>query len=149
MISTGFACALVSADIGVLLVGHEVVSRGWEGAESLQAIGVSGEERDHGHMYPRNSTGRTYGAVCLNCAVIGSAMEKRAVAEKTEAIGLDMESAALAVEANRTHTPFIIIRTASISLTKIFRLTSISFSGPLGGLKGSRVFWLPHRASWG
>ncbi|MFO0778137.1 MAG: hypothetical protein U0223_11110 [Nitrospira sp.] len=137
MISTGFACALVSADIGVLLVGREVVSSGWEGAVSLQAIDVSGEERDRmvtciHAIVPAAHMGR----FVSTAHVIGSAMEKRAVAEKTEAIGLDMESAALAIEANRARTPFIIIRTASDLLDEDLPLDFNLFLRPTGWLKG-------------
>ncbi|HMS84102.1 MAG TPA: hypothetical protein PKD12_10665 [Nitrospira sp.] len=137
MISTGFACALVAGDIGMLLVGQEVVYSDSGGAEPLPAIDVPGEERDRiveciqamvlpSHMGRFVSTNQ----------VIGRAQGKRAFAEKTEAIGLDMESSALAAEANRAHTPFIIIRTVSDLLDEDLPLDFNLFLRPTGWLKG-------------
>lgn len=137
IISTGFACALVAVDIGVLLVGHEVVSSRGEGTNPLPSIEVSGEERDRiaNYVQATVSAGRI-GRFVSTDHVIGSAREKRVVAEKTQAIGLDMESAALAMEANRAHIPFIIIRTVSDLLDEDLPLDFNLFLRPTGWLKG-------------
>src|SRR5690242_14962832 len=47
MVSTGFACALVAADIGALLVGREVVYKTGSSGELSQVTAVPGDERDH------------------------------------------------------------------------------------------------------
>ena len=137
MISTGFACALVAGDIGMLLVGHEVVHSDSGGAEPLPAIDVPGEERDRmvTCIQAMRSPGRV-GRFVSTDRVVGRGQEKRAIAEKTRAIGLDMESSALAVEANRTRTPFIIIRTVSDLLDEDLPLDFNLFLRPTGWLKG-------------
>jgi adenosylhomocysteine nucleosidase len=137
IISTGFAGALVTVDVGVLLVGHEVVYSPGPGMAPLPPIAVPGEERDRivtciQAMVSSEHMGRF---VSTN-HVIGSAQEKRAFADKTQAIGLDMESAALAAEANRTHTPFIIVRTVSDLLDEDLPLDFNLFLRPTGWLKG-------------
>jgi adenosylhomocysteine nucleosidase len=137
IISTGFASALIAVRIGGLLVGYEVVYSGREGTESILPIDVPGEERDRTvkciqAIVPAVQMGR----FVSTDHVIGSASEKRAFADKTQAIGLDMESAALAVEANRGHTPFIIIRTVSDLLDEDLPLDFNLFLRPTGWLKG-------------
>jgi len=137
LISTGFACALIAVGIGALLVGHEVVYSAGTEAELLPPIDVPGEERDRLVTYIHSivSPGHMGRFVSTDC-VIGSAWEKRAFAEKTQAIGLDMESAALAVEANRAQTPFIIVRTVSDLLDEDLPLDFNLFLRPTGWLKG-------------
>ena len=137
MISTGFACALVAADIGVLLVGCEVAYSGGEGTEPSAPIEVPGEERDRlmafvGAMVSPERMGR----FASTDHVVGSARAKRAFAEKTKAIGLDMESAALAAEAHRAHVPFVIVRTVSDLLHEDLPLDFNLFLRPTGWLKG-------------
>ena len=137
LISTGFACALIAAGIGVLLVGHEVMHSGGKGTELLPSIDVPGKERDRlvGYIQSMVPPGHM-GRFVSTDSVIGSAREKRAFAEKTQAIGLDMESAALAMEANRAHTPFLIIRTVSDLLDEDLPLDFNLFLRPTGWLKG-------------
>jgi len=45
-VSTGFACALIKAEIGALLVGRDVVFVGAQGSEKSHAIDVPGVERE-------------------------------------------------------------------------------------------------------
>ena len=137
MISTGFACALVAVDIGVLLVGHEVVYCGAEGTEPLPPIVGPGEERDRliKFVQAMGAPGQL-GRFVSTDQIIGTAREKRAFAEKAQAIGLDMESAALAAEANRAHVPFIVIRSVSDLLDEDLPLDFNLFLRPTGWLKG-------------
>lgn len=137
IISTGFACALIAAGIGALLVGHEVVSSGREGPASVSPIDAPGEARDRLVRYIQAIVPAVpMGRFVSSDHVIGSAQEKRAIAAKTQAIGLDMESEALAVEAHRAHTPFIIIRTVSDLLDEDLPLDFNLFLRPTGWLKG-------------
>lgn len=137
MISTGFVCALVATSIGALLVGREVVQRRAQGEESSQAIDVPGEERDVilsfvDPLAPPERIGRF---VSTN-RIIGRALEKEQFAQSTPAIGLDMESSALAVEAQRAQVPFVIIRTVSDLLDEDLPLDFNLFLRPTGWLKG-------------
>jgi adenosylhomocysteine nucleosidase len=68
--------------------------------------------------------------------IVGSASEKRRFARATDAIGLDMESAALAVEAQRAQVPFVIVRTVSDLLDEDLPLDFNLFLRPTGWLQG-------------
>ncbi len=110
-VSSGFACALVPAQPGDLLIGS-AVSEGdepgaWEEplrcAPHLVSLATAATAGMPAHVGGFVSTRR----------VLCRADEKRRVAERTHAIGVDMESAALAMAAAERRVPFIIIRAAS------------------------------------
>ncbi|NJN70572.1 MAG: hypothetical protein HC801_10045 [Nitrospira sp.] len=137
MVSTGFTCALVDADIGAVLVGLEVVQRTGLCIEPLQPLAIPGNERNLALMFieamvPSEHIGR----FVSTDRVVGSAREKREFAQSTEAIGLDMESSALAVEAQRAQVPFLIIRSVSDLLDEDLPLDFNLFLRPTGWLKG-------------
>lgn len=136
-VSTGFACALIKAEIGALLVGRDVVLVGAQGSEQSRAIDVPGVEREavlalaDGAVHP-NHVGRFVSAD----RIIGSALEKGRLARTTGAIGLDMESMALAIEAQRAQVPFVIVRAVSDLLDEDLPLDFNHFLRPTGWLKG-------------
>lgn len=137
MVSTGFACALVAADIGALLVGHEVVHRGGHSDEPSKILDVPGDERDLvmtwiETLVPIEHIGR----FVSTDRVIGSVSEKRRYAMTTQAIGLDMESSALAAQAQRAQVPFVIIRCVSDLLDEDLPLDFNHFLRPTGWLTG-------------
>jgi adenosylhomocysteine nucleosidase len=137
MVSTGFACALVAADIGALLIGHEVVQRGESDEQSAEAIAVLGIERDlilafvDGMVRPEH-----IGRFVSTDRIIGSASEKMQFAQSAHAIGLDMESSALAAEAHQAQVPFVIIRAVSDLVDEDLPLDFNLFLRPAGWLKG-------------
>lgn len=137
VISTGFACALIAADIGALLVGREVVYRGACSEVSSQTIEAPGDEGNLtlalvDTMVPSAHIGR----FVSTDRVIASAREKRRFALSTQAIGLDMESSALATQARRAQVPFVIIRSVSDLLDEDLPLDFNLFLRPTGWLKG-------------
>ncbi len=137
MVSTGFACALIAADIGTLLVGREVVHRGVHGDESTEVLNVPGDERDLvmtlvETLVPSEHIGR----FVSTDRIIGTALEKRRFALSSQAIGLDMESSALAAQAQRARVPFVIIRSVSDLLDEDLPLDFNPFLRPTGWLKG-------------
>ena len=137
MVSTGFACALIAVDIGTLLVGCEVIHQGAHSDESTEVHEVSGDERDLvmalvETLVPPEHIGR----FVSTDRIIGSAQEKRRVALGTRAIGLDMESSALAAQAQRARVPFVIIRSVSDLLDEDLPLDFNLFLRPTGWLKG-------------
>jgi len=150
MVSTGFACALIDVDIGALLVGLEVVRRTGQCVVPVQPLVMPGNERNRAltcieAMVPPEHIGR----FVSTDRVIGSALEKREFAKSTEAIGLDMESSALAVEAQRAQVPFLIIRSVSDLLDEDLPLDFNLFLRPTGWLKGiGTVLAAPSRL-WG
>ena len=137
MVSTGFACALIAADIGSLLVGREVIHGGEHSDEPSEVLDVPGLEKDLVVSFVKTLVPPEHiGRFVSTDRVIGSAREKRRFALNAQAIGLDMESSALAAEAQRAHVPFVIIRTASDLLHEDLPLDFNLFLRPTGWLKG-------------
>jgi adenosylhomocysteine nucleosidase len=136
-VSTGFACALIAVDVGALLAGYGVVHARGLGAEVPQAVAVPGDEREAvmGLVKADESSGHIGCFVSTDC-VVTTASEKRRFAKIADAIGLDMESAALAAEAQRAQVPFIIVRAASDLLDEDLPLDFNLFLRPTGWLKG-------------
>lgn len=137
MVSTGFTCALIAADIGTLLAGCEVAHRGADSDESREVFDIPGDERDlvmalvETRVLPEH-----IGRFVSTDRIIGSASEKRRFALSTQAIGLDMESSALAAQARRARVPFVIIRSVSDLLDEDLPLDFNLFLRPTGWLKG-------------
>jgi adenosylhomocysteine nucleosidase len=141
-VSAGFACALIRVDIGALLVGRDVVRAGGSGSDVSPAVEVAGDERDAvielvGATEPSGHVGRFVSTDRVVC----SASEKRRFASATGAIGLDMESVALAVQAQRAQVPFVIVRTASDPLDEDLPLDFNLFLRPTGWMKGVAALW--------
>jgi len=136
-VSTGFACALIAVDVGALLAGYDVVHARGLGAEVSSAVAVPGDEREAvmGLVQEEAPSGHI-GCFVSTDRVITSAAEKQRFAKVADAIGLDMESAALAVEAQRAQVPFVIVRTASDLLDEDLPLDFNLFLRPTGWLKG-------------
>lgn len=133
-VSTGFACALIAAEVGALLVGCDVV---FAGARASEPIDVPGSERDAVLALIAGSAHSAHvGRFVSADRIVGSASEKRQFAGSTGAIGLDMESAALASEARRAHVPFVIVRAASDLLDEDLPLDFNLFLRPTGWVKG-------------
>jgi len=136
-VSTGFACALIKAEIGSLLIGRDVVLAGTQGSENERAIEVPGLEREAvlalvDGVVPPNHVGR----FASTDRIIGSASEKESLARTTGAIGLDMESSALAVAAQRTRVPFVIVRAVSDLLDEDLPLDFNHFLRPTDWVRG-------------
>ncbi|MCP9451997.1 MAG: hypothetical protein NNA23_04865 [Nitrospira sp.] len=140
-VSTGFACALVPAEVGMLLLGREVLVDEEEKGEGQDlALEVPGDERETIiRLALRGRCAARLGRFVSAGRVVGSAMEKRRIADRTGAIGLDMESAALAEEAKRAKVPFVIVRTVSDLLDEDLPLDFNLFLRPSGWLKGTAL----------
>jgi adenosylhomocysteine nucleosidase len=137
MVSTGFACALIAADIGALLIGREVEYRDEHSEEPSAVFDVPGKERDLVATFVETLVPPEHiGRFVSTDRVIGSAREKQKFALRTQAIGLDMESSALAAQAQRARVPFVIIRSVSDLLDEDLPLDFNLFLRPTGWLKG-------------
>lgn len=137
VLSTGFACALVHAEIGELLVGRDVMLLGANGAMQSAWIDVSGAERDAFLALASGRVRRDHiGRFVSVDQIVGRATEKKEYARATGAIGLDMESAALAIESRKAQVPFVILRTVSDLLEEDLPLDFNLFLRPTGWLKG-------------
>lgn len=139
VLSTGFVGALTPAGIGDLIIGTEVFSafhdERWirrEGSTSCsqeQYLRILSVARDAG--IPVKS-----GRIVSTSRIVWQADEKRAIRDLTDAVGLDMESAALAAVAHEKGIPMAIVRTVSDLLTEDLPLDFNLFLRPTGWLKG-------------
>jgi adenosylhomocysteine nucleosidase len=138
VVSAGLACALVPARIGDLLVGTDVrmeaddheasghVRRAC--APAIVAAAVRAAERAG---LPVKS-----GAFVTAPRILWHAAEKRAMAEMTAAVGLDMESAALAEAAGEQRVPFAIVRSVSDLVDETLPVDFNLFLNPADWLRG-------------
>ncbi|HET6673879.1 MAG TPA: hypothetical protein VFG71_01000 [Nitrospiraceae bacterium] len=136
IISTGFACALNEARVGDVLIGTDIFCEGSAGydrahscdseltAEAIQAAKESGVE---------SAAGRFISVANVLC----HSRQKQAIARSSGAIGLDMESVALAVAARDADVPFAVIRTVSDRRDEDLPLDFNLFLRPTGWIAGA------------
>jgi adenosylhomocysteine nucleosidase len=136
-VSTGFACALVPATIGTLLMSREVNLIPVDGSTPSPPLRSSGgsEEEFVAFMTERRPAVQTGRFVSVDQIVV-RAQEKQRYARITGAVGLDMESAALAMVSQQAHVPFLILRTVSDLLHEDLPLDFNLFLRPAGWAEG-------------
>ncbi|MCP9439792.1 MAG: hypothetical protein NNA20_04290 [Nitrospira sp.] len=136
-VSTGFACALVPTEIGMLLLGREVIVMEKGDARKLPVMETP---EDEGETMIRlaqvSGQASLVGPFVSTDRIVGSAADKRRFARLTGAVGLDMESAALAEEARHARVSFVIVRTVSDLLDEDLSLDFNLFLQPAGWLRG-------------
>ena len=142
VMSTGFACALVPAQVGDLIVGTSVFSvqadETWkvEGdcvlCDAVARPGLLTVARDAGLV-------TRIGTVVSSETVVWQAEEKRRLQRMTDATGLDMESAALAEIAQERGLPMVIVRTVSDLADEDLPLDFNLFLRPTGWIKGMQA----------
>ena len=137
VVSAGLACALVPARIGDLLVGTDVsmvadgrtagpVKQGCAGGIVTAAVRAAAQAG-----LPVQA-----GSFVTAPRILWHAADKRAMAEMTGAIGLDMESAALAAVAAERAAPFAIVRSVSDLVDETLPVDFNLFLKPAGWMKG-------------
>ena len=131
VVSAGYASALRQAAVGDLLIGTMVQGDGGEPTDcSRDAVQAAMDEASRLEMTvisgPFVSTSRV---VCLGA-------EKRALAARTGAIAVDMESAALGAAARQAGLPFLIVRSASDLAEEDLPLDFNLFLTPATWLRG-------------
>ncbi|MEQ1793123.1 MAG: hypothetical protein ABL970_02940 [Nitrospira sp.] len=138
-ISSGFACALRQAHIGDILIGTKVAAVEAHATAPPDYMEVEGPERERWragfNMAGACLTGQDDGFISLD-RIVYRAADKVALAQRTQAMGLDMESAALASEAKAARVPFLIVRSVSDLLKEELPLDFNLFLRPTGWLKG-------------
>jgi adenosylhomocysteine nucleosidase len=141
VISTGFACALVPAQVGDLIVGTAVSSVYAEGnwtmgndrrlCDVAACAGLLTVAKDAGLV-------ARAGTVVSSGTVVWQAKDKHRLRRVSEATGLDMESAAVAAVAHERGVPMVIVRTVSDLIDEDLPLDFNLFLRPTGWLKGVR-----------
>lgn len=112
VVSTGYAGALGSAGIGDVILGTDV--RDWTTGQSQAVVRVAPALL----AIAREAAGEaklawSEGPVATVARVLCRADEKRALAETSGAIAVDMESAAIAQAAAAVGVPFLLVRVVS------------------------------------
>jgi adenosylhomocysteine nucleosidase len=139
VMSTGFACALVPAQVGDLIVGTAVSSVHFEGTWTMRDDRVLCEEAvGAGLLIVAQGAGMAarLGTVVSSGTVVWRAQEKRRLHCLTDATGLDMESAAVAAVAQERGVQLAIVRTVSDLVDEDLPLDFNLFLRPTGWIKG-------------
>ena len=139
VMSTGFACALVPAQVGDLIVGTAVSSVYDEGTWAMRNDPVLCDETVRaGLLTVAQDAGLVarVGTVVSSGTVVWQAEEKRRLRRLTDATGLDMESAAVAAVAQERGLPMAIVRTVSDLVDEDLPLDFNLFLRPTGWIKG-------------
>jgi adenosylhomocysteine nucleosidase len=142
VMSTGFACALVPAQVGDLIVGTGVSSVQGEGTWTIGNDPVFCDETVcEGLLAVAKDAGLVarVGTVVSSDTVVWQALEKRRLQRLTDAVGLDMESAALAAVAQEQDLPMAIVRTVSDLVDEDLPLDFNLFLRPTGWLNGMQA----------
>ncbi|BFU95532.1 MAG: putative Adenosylhomocysteine nucleosidase [Nitrospira sp.] len=141
IISAGFACALVPAQVGDLMIGTQSISARSEDHWKVQGDVVSCDEVLKEQMralaWEAGLPVRTGRFVSVPI-VVGQAQEKRCLSQAADAVALDMESQALGAVAWQRGVPFAIVRTVSDLLDEDLPLDFNQFLRPFGWPKGLR-----------
>ena len=111
-VSWGFACALVRAQIGDLFIGTEVIAASGVGPPTRIPCAKEWTEGAHRSAQAARVPAHV-GSIASVSRIIGSAEDKRRVAQQTGAIALDMESGGVGASAAEYGIPFIVLRSAS------------------------------------
>ncbi|MGH8527190.1 MAG: hypothetical protein ACREXY_24185 [Gammaproteobacteria bacterium] len=142
VMSTGFACALAPAQVGDLIVGTAVSSVQGEGIWMMGNDRVLCDEAvradllivaQHAGLVAR------VGTIVSSETVVWQAEEKRRLRSVTDAIGLDMESAAVGAVAQERGLPMAIVRTVSDLVDEDLPLDFNLFLRPTGWVKGMQA----------
>jgi adenosylhomocysteine nucleosidase len=139
VVSTGFACALVPAQVGDLIIGTEVSSVLFEEAWTMKGDRVLCDEAVRAGFFAvaQNAGLVTRVGMFVSApTVVWQAEDKRRLHRLTDATGLDMESAALASVAEEEGVPMVIVRTVSDLAEEDLPLDFNLFLRPTGWLKG-------------
>jgi len=138
IVSAGLACALVPARIGDLLVGTDVKMEadGREASEHVKRLCAGEIVSAAVRAAEQAGLPVQAGSFVTAPRILWHSAEKQAMAEITGAIGLDMESAALAEAAAEQHVPFAIVRSVSDLVDESLPVDLNLFMKPADWLKG-------------
>ncbi len=134
--STGFAGAMRQARIGDVLVGRDVVTDDDPGAGGAAYAADAGLVAWAQRALATQQLSAQVGRFVSVGRVICRAEDKKRLAVAQGAIGLDMESAALALVASRWKIPFAIVRTVSDLVDEDLPLDFNLFLRPSEWVKG-------------
>lgn len=148
IIASGFIGGLHPADVGTLVVAHSVESvQPWPDALPV----VEGLRCHHAVMLGTVELGNRLempmlqGKVVTAGRILPSSHEKRRMAEKTGAVGVDMESAAIGWVAHEHRCPFLVIRSITDGVSNDLPVDFNLFLSPRGWVHGIGALMSPQR----
>ena len=138
IVSAGLACALVPAQIGDLMVGTDVRMEADDHEASEHVTRLCSGDAVAVAMRAAAQAGLPVktGSFVTAPRILWHQAEKQAMSEMTGAMGLDMESAALAETAAGHNVPFAIIRSVSDLVDESLPVDLNLFMHPADWLKG-------------
>ncbi|WP_447599484.1 5'-methylthioadenosine/S-adenosylhomocysteine nucleosidase family protein [Nitrospira sp. Nam80] len=146
IISTGFVCALNEARVGDVLIGTEIVRQSCTGYDPVYSCDLE-LTTEAIHAAQESGVEHAPGRFVSVEQVVCRGDQKRALAQSTAAIALDMESAALALVAREATLPFAAIRTVSDGRDEDLPLDFNLFLRPSGWIAGAMAC-LSHPSSF-
>lgn len=136
-VSAGLACALVAARVGDILVGTDVRTEADDREVAHVRRPCAGEIVTAAvRAAERAGLPVKAGSFVTAPHILWHSAEKQAMADMTGAIGLDMESAALAAAAAERQVPFAIVRSVSDLVDENLPVDLNLFLTPADWLKG-------------
>jgi len=144
VISTGFACALVPATIGDVLIASEVGALTPQvGEEPRETVPCDRRFVEYlAGLAQAQTVGVRIGTFVSVPTVVCRAEEKQELRRRTGALGLDMESWELGRLAQQFGIPFAVVRTVSDLVDETLPLDFNLFLRPTGWLSGLQALLL-------
>ena len=139
IISTGFAGALVPAQIGDMLVGTIVLDGSIADGSSSPVKVLSCDKffQDRAQQIVKGISGNCLvGPIVTVNRVLVTSQEKKALGRQTRAVGVDMESAELARLAKGRNIPCVVVRSISDLMEENLPLDFNVFQGTKGWAQG-------------
>jgi adenosylhomocysteine nucleosidase len=142
VLSTGFACALTDAAVGDVIIGTDVRAVHHEKNWMVSDESILCDKEICTRLCSVAEQAQMackIGTLVSAPTVVWQAEEKRAIRQLTQAVGLDMESSALARVAQEQNVPVAIVRTVSDLIDEDLPLDFNLFLRPTGWMKGMQA----------
>ena len=139
VISTGYAAALTPSNIGAIVVANQVFHESTEPDfyHPVSPIMCHPEYSQKAFEVGLSLGARArLGRMVTVRRIVNRAIEKQEIADRTGAIGLDMESAPLGHLANEKKIPFVVVRAISDLMDEDLPEELNIFLSPFGWIKG-------------
>ena len=139
VISSGFAGALNSSPVGALVIADQVYMDPSSPLSHQSTLQVLCDEvfREEAMKVGRSIHAHTtVGRVVTVPVIVGRAVEKQKLAQRTGAIALDMESAMVGAVAQNRGLPFVMVRSISDTIDEDLPLDFNLFTAPFNWIRG-------------
>lgn len=138
-ISSGLACALTASFVGELFIGTDVLAVRSDGTKEIGTSVICDRTLTDMALRAAHAEGlpARAGRFVSLPRIVCRGEDKRRVATETDAMALDMESAAIGAMAAEHRVPFVVIRAASDLLDEDLPMDFNLFLEPADWLKGA------------